>query len=416
MRVIVIGAGIGGLALAQALTTAGIEVAVHDRDPEVSATGGYRLHLDRHACAALRRGLPPPLFQALLGSSAGPQAWRRFGILDHRLRLLATERRAEDDDALLIGRVPLRRLLTHGLPELRFGAEFTHHETHADGRVTAHFADGSTDRGDLLVGADGVGSRVATALAGRPTSAPVGLSGIAGRTPLTDGAPVPGVLLAGPALAFSADGVAVFLSVHDPAAGTVVDPATCVQVPADVEPGDLVWGVTALDERLPADVRVRDEDGLRAAALDVLGGWAPALRAIVAAQKPATAQSRTVAHFRFHAADPDSDLTPWPSGVVTALGDAVHAMPPTGGRAAATAVRDADLLASRLVEAASGATTIPLAVQAYERAMPGYARDAVRESLTPVRWIRRLARPGLRGLARAAFPVAAAAARVIATR
>ena len=410
MRVIVIGAGIGGLALAQGLCSAGIEVAVHDRDPEVSATGGYRLHLDRHACAALRRRLPAPLFQALLGSSAGPQAWRRFGILDHRLRLLAAEPRAEDDEALLIGRVPLRRLLTHGLPELRFGAEFTHHETHADGRVTAHFADGSTDRGDLLVGADGVGSRVATALAGRPTSAPVGLSGIAGRTPLTDGVPVPDVLLAGPALAFSADGVAVFLSVHDPAAGAVVDPATCLRVPADVESGDIVWGVTALDERLPADVRGRDHAGLRAAALDVLGDWAPALRAIVAAE------SRTVAHFRFHAADPDSDLTPWPSGVVTALGDAVHAMPPTGGRAAATAVRDADLLAGRLVEVGSGATTIPLAVQDYESAMPGYARDAVRESLAPVRWIRRLARPGLRGLARAAFPVAAAAARVVAAR
>lgn len=160
MRVIVIGAGIGGLALTQSLRRGGIEVSVHDRDADVSATGGYRLHLDHHACAALRRGLPPELFQALPGSSAGSAGFRRFAFVDHRMRVLAVEARDPEDDTLLVGRIPLRRLLAHGLDDaLRFGAEFTHHETHADGTVTAHFTDGSTDRGDLLVGADGVGSR-----------------------------------------------------------------------------------------------------------------------------------------------------------------------------------------------------------------------------------------------------------------
>lgn len=409
MRVIVIGAGIGGLALAQALRTAGIDVAVHDRDTDVADTGGYRLSIDQHACAALRRHLAPPLYQALLGSSAGPHANRRFGVLDHRMRVLAAEHRPEEEDTLLVGRVPLRRLLTHGLGDaVRFGAEYTHHEVHADASVTAHFADGSSDHGDLLVGADGVGSRVAAALAGRPTSAPLGVSGLAGRTRLTDAtrALVPDVLRPGPALAFGPDGVAVFLSVHDPEAGTAVDPATCVDVPADVEPGDLVWGLTAVDDRFPAGVRDLDDAGLRRAALDMLPGWDPALRELVAAE------TRTVGHFRFHAVDPDADLTPWPSGTVTAIGDAVHAMPPTGGRAAATAIRDADLLARGLLEARKGTTTLPLAVQAYERDMPRYARDAVRVSLGPVRWMRHLARPGLRHLARAALPVAAAAGRV----
>ena len=85
---------------------------------------------------------------------------------------------------MLIGRVPLRRLLTHGLGEaLSFGKEFTHHQVHSDGDVTAYFADGSSDRADLLVGADGAGSTVARALAGRATSTPVGISGVAGPTP-----------------------------------------------------------------------------------------------------------------------------------------------------------------------------------------------------------------------------------------
>ena len=75
MRVSVIGAGIGGLALAQGLHRAGIDVTVHDRDPHIAATGGYRLALDGPACAVLRRHLGPEHYQALLGSSAPPEAF-----------------------------------------------------------------------------------------------------------------------------------------------------------------------------------------------------------------------------------------------------------------------------------------------------------------------------------------------------
>ncbi|SFF98069.1 FAD binding domain-containing protein [Actinoplanes philippinensis] len=69
MRVMIIGAGIGGLTLAQALHHGGIEVSVHDRDPRVEATGGYRLHLDDRACEVLRRHLSPQHYHALLASS-----------------------------------------------------------------------------------------------------------------------------------------------------------------------------------------------------------------------------------------------------------------------------------------------------------------------------------------------------------
>ncbi|WP_448641815.1 FAD-dependent oxidoreductase [Geodermatophilus sp. URMC 63] len=408
MRVIVVGAGIGGLTLAQALHRAGDDVSVHDRDPSASATGGYRLHLDERACAALRRHLAPAHHQALLASSAGPGSFRRLAVTDHRLRVLLLARQDPSGERLLIGRVPLRRLLAHGLDGVvRFGQEFTGHEVHADGSVTARFADGSSERGDLLVGADGVGSRVARALAGRPTSAPVGVTGIAGRTPVDARTRelVPDLLRAGPALAFAPDGVGAFLSLHDPATVPAVDPAACRDVPADVEAPGVVWGLHALDHRLPGDVRERDPAGLAELVTDLLRSWSPEVRALVAAADPGSPAS-----FRFSAVDPDADLTPWPAGPVTCLGDAVHAMPPTGGSAAATAIRDADLLAGHLAAVRTGSTTLPLAVHDYQRQMAAYAPDAVRGSLAPLRWMRAAGHPAGSVLARGALPAAALAA------
>jgi 2-polyprenyl-6-methoxyphenol hydroxylase-like FAD-dependent oxidoreductase len=413
VRVIVIGAGIGGLALAQALHRAGDRVRVYDRDPAVSATGGYRLHLDERACAALRRHLAPAHFQALLASSAGPAAFRQFAITDHRLRLLGLERQDPSAQRLLIGRVPLRRLLAHGLGEaLSFGKEFTHHQVHSDGDVTAYFADGSSDRADLLVGADGAGSTVARALAGRATSTPVGISGVAELTPLdaSTRSVVPDLLHAGPALAFAPGGVGAFLSLHDPTGTPAVDPATCQEVTAEVEPPLLVWGLIASDRLLPADLRDRTAAGLVDISGDLLAGWSGDVQALVAA-----AEVSSVASYRFRATDPEADLTPWPAGPVTCLGDAVHAMPPTGGMAAATAIRDADLLAGHLDAVRTGASTLPLAVHDYQRQMAAYAPGAVRQSLAPLRWIHAATRPAARLAARGTFPAAALAARAYRT-
>lgn len=89
----------------------------------------------------------------------------------------------------------------------------------------------------------------------------------------------------------------------------------------------------------------------------------------------------------------------------------MHAMPPTGGRAAATAVRDADLLATHLLDVRTGASTIPLAVRAYEQRMPSYAVGAIRESLAPLAWMRRLAAPRTRLPARAGLAALAAVRR-----
>ncbi|HTR91913.1 MAG TPA: NAD(P)-binding protein [Trebonia sp.] len=61
MKVAVIGAGIGGLTLAQGLVRAGVDVSVYERDPALDSRGqGYRIRL--HAAAALEACLPPDLY------------------------------------------------------------------------------------------------------------------------------------------------------------------------------------------------------------------------------------------------------------------------------------------------------------------------------------------------------------------
>lgn len=409
MRVVIVGAGMGGLTLAHALVRAGLDVAVYERDGEAAATGGYRLHLDADACAALRRRLEPELFQAVQASSAGPGAFRQFSVTDHRLRLLAAERQDLGRERLMIGRVQLRTLLCSGLEDrVHFGREFVRFQVRSDQTVEADFADGASTTADLLIGADGVGSRVASALAGRPTSARLGLSGIAGRTPVTaaNRSLVPELLHRGPALALGPGGIGLFLTLQDPAAGAPVDPEVCRQVPALVEAPTLIWGVLATDPAYGQGMREMSAAELPEVAARMLGGWTPAVRELVRSADPASP-----AHYAFSAADPRADLTPWAAGSVTALGDAVHAMPPTGGRSAATAIRDADRLACRLAAVQTGDATLPTALADFHRDMASYAPAAVAESLVPVRWIRLLSRSGAVPLTRAALFILAGAAR-----
>ncbi|MDO5753951.1 MAG: FAD-dependent oxidoreductase [Arthrobacter sp.] len=55
MRVVVVGAGIGGLACAQGLVQRGLDVQVAERDAGLAMTGGYKLHLGVPAALRGRR-------------------------------------------------------------------------------------------------------------------------------------------------------------------------------------------------------------------------------------------------------------------------------------------------------------------------------------------------------------------------
>lgn len=394
LRVVIVGAGLGGLALAHALVRAGDDVVVLERDADLGA-GGYRITLTGAATEVLREHLEPRLYQAIQARSAGRSAFRRFHFVDRRMRVLGVERLPVDEELLLVDRSTLRAQLGAGLEgRIRFGTAARGARVDADGTAVVELADGTQLHADLVVGADGARSAVAASMAGRPLATSCGLDGAAGRTWLDDATSrlVPAFLRTGPALAVGPRGIGMFLSVQDPRS-SVVDARLVDDGIGGAARASLVWGCIAPEGRLP---RGRDGNGTAVvrSALELLAGWAPVARALVGASDP-----EQTATFRFVAADPDAPMPPWPAGPVTALGDAVHAMPPTGGQAGATAIRDAGALAARLVGVRSGAVPLGTAIADFHRDMGAYAPGAVRESLAPVRIIRATAREPLSSLA-----------------
>jgi 2-polyprenyl-6-methoxyphenol hydroxylase-like FAD-dependent oxidoreductase len=73
-------------------------------------------------------------------------------------------------------------------------------------------------------------------------------------------------------------------------------------------------------------------------------------------------------------------LEPWESSRVTLLGDAVHTMTPGRGVDANTALEDAALLCTRLVEVHAGKRELLEAIHSYEGDMLEYSRQVVLES------------------------------------
>jgi 2-polyprenyl-6-methoxyphenol hydroxylase-like FAD-dependent oxidoreductase len=150
VRVIVVGGGIAGLSAAIGLRRSRHEVIVLERAPRIDPVGAG-LTLFANAMSALDR-LGMRAAVAAQGAAA-----KRSAILTWEGRELAEVPRDLLEGTIAIHRADLQRELAAAAGEVRFGAEITAVEQHDNG-VVARGADGSEQRGDLLVGADGLSS------------------------------------------------------------------------------------------------------------------------------------------------------------------------------------------------------------------------------------------------------------------
>ncbi|MDP4511170.1 FAD-dependent oxidoreductase [Nonomuraea turcica] len=180
MRVLVVGAGISGLAAARGLIAAGHEVVVLEQAQELRLGGGA-ITLWCNGTAILADlgvgldGVGQRLTTLCLRTARG----RR--VLEFDLEALAQR---FGSAARVIPRGSLITLLESGLPEgtVRFGARVG--ELHADGDgVRVRTETGQEFSGDFLVGADGVHSRVRALVLGGGQAALTGAAVWQGLTP-----------------------------------------------------------------------------------------------------------------------------------------------------------------------------------------------------------------------------------------
>jgi FAD-dependent urate hydroxylase len=176
-QALIIGAGVAGPVLAVALNRVGIESTVFERDPAGAEQRGSWITFQANGMDALR---------AI--DAAGPV--ERLGYDVETISFINGKGRklgrmplaAPRDDGQLSQMMPRADLYTamagvareHGA-QVHYGKELTGAAATADG-VRAQFADGTTAAGDLLIGCDGIHSRVRTAIdpqAAKPRYVPV---------------------------------------------------------------------------------------------------------------------------------------------------------------------------------------------------------------------------------------------------
>ncbi|HEY4018936.1 MAG TPA: NAD(P)/FAD-dependent oxidoreductase [Pseudonocardiaceae bacterium] len=376
-HVIVIGAGLGGLCLAQGLRRAGIDVIVYERDTEaVARQQGYRIHINSDGRAGLAHNLPADLYQLFLATSG--RADTDTPLFDHQLNVLDGWTGAPDEEPLVVDRLTLRQILLTGLADVvRFGHRFTHYSVAHDGPITAHFSDGRTATGDVLIAADGVNSAVREQyLPGAPI-VDVGVRQITGKVPLTEDARE----------LFQDDMFGVFTPIIGPdrrfvGLGPVRHPEPIPAAVARLAPGAHVQDVddyVAVSFGCRAELLAFTDDELRAMTgmalrdmvLEIIADWHPRVRGMITRWDP-----ETVFPLILRTSVP---VPAWPTSRVTLLGDAIHAMTPAGGVGANTALRDAAGLADALIDVVAGKPLEPRLAE-YEAAMRDYGFAAVRYS------------------------------------
>ncbi len=189
LKVIIIGAGIGGLALAQLLMSApGIHVTCYERSDGVDdGLIGFRVMLSGLTLAMLKRKLTREVWAHLaLGIGEAPDGGEKIEFFKGDGDKMFVWDSDPTKDQFAISRWQLRQALLHQAePVLRVRHSLERYELLPTGGAIAYFSNGATDECDLLVGADGWNSMVKKQLIPNAGTKDVGIAVIYFKIPLT---------------------------------------------------------------------------------------------------------------------------------------------------------------------------------------------------------------------------------------
>lgn len=193
-KVLVIGSGIGGLAVALFLKRSGFDVAIYEAQPAPDDTGGYFLNIASNGLQVLKtlgleravaaEGFPIP--RMIMWSGSG----KRLGEVRNGVAP------GQGEVSIVIKRGSLHCLLREETQRqhipIVWGKQLTAMDVMPGEHVIAHFADGTSAEGDCLVGSDGLHSRVRQIInPGAPKPVYTGLISCGGFAHSTALAPTP---------------------------------------------------------------------------------------------------------------------------------------------------------------------------------------------------------------------------------
>jgi 2-polyprenyl-6-methoxyphenol hydroxylase-like FAD-dependent oxidoreductase len=327
VRIIVVGAGIGGLTAAIALRRAGFRVEVHERAAHIQPVGAG-ITIQPNAVLALRRlGLGERVERAGAALRAGA-LMRWDGAPITRMPPQFAAKLVSDVGAGIVGihRATLHAILLEelGADCVQLGHACTGYTQQGDA-VRVHFADGGERECDVLVGADGLHSVVRAQLLGAAEPIYAGYTSWRGVTAERCGLPDDfGGELWGRGQRFG---------------GCCIDG------------GRFYWFAVA---NAPAGEREADAEQTKAQLVARFEKWGNRVPELLRST-PAAAILRTDISDRAPSAR-------WGEGGVTLLGDAAHPMTPNLGQGACQAIEDALVLSEELPRAAS----LEAGLRAYE--------------------------------------------------
>jgi hypothetical protein len=192
--VLIVGAGIGGLCLAQALKKSGIDFRVFERDPTLDhRPQGYRLKIEADGQQALKDSLPDDVYKAFeLSSAISNIGQTDFNPVSGHI----SKSRAGTGLAGGVGlaasatvdRSIFRKILMTGIEDrITFGKEVASYLiSPSDEHVSLEFKDGSHVKGRFVVGADGVRSAIRKVMLPDAKYVDTGAMCIYGKTTITD--------------------------------------------------------------------------------------------------------------------------------------------------------------------------------------------------------------------------------------
>ena len=351
-KVLIVGAGAGGLVLAHALRKNGISFEIFERDSlDHFRAQGWAVALHEYVSLiilvvgivadliirylpALRATIPEAVKDIqTISVNASLRVYDSIGVVFGAGELLSVGGgvpEGEPGHILRVKRERLREYLWQDLP-VQIGKRFTHYAEDKDG-VTAHFADGTSVHGSVLVGADGGHSRVRKQLLGREADpAPyVPLLG-SGKFPRDVYEPIHNLGTA--AVAVGGEGLRIIISLLNVAENkSSAHYYWAVAFRSEQPEKDATWATKASREELyekalqvTADIPDMFKKMIHNTGAD--GMMQPPLRFVEFSPPDSFSQSR-----------------------VTVLGDAAHTMMPFKGAGVNVAIRDACDLANVIRE------------------------------------------------------------------